>query len=73
MAKKNLFMGTAKDERSFLEKLTVAYAPFDDLVMRTARETGNTAAPECTQEESDTSDRKHGLGVKFAVRHLGSI
>ncbi len=68
MTKKKLFMGETADERSLLEKLTVAYAPMDDLVMQSARELAAKDA-----EEPDTSLRKYGLGVKFAVKHLGSI
>ena len=68
MAKKKLLIGKTADERSFLERLTIAYAPIDMHMMQSTREIS------CQQsEEADTSDRKLGLGVKFAVRHLGSI
>ncbi len=73
MTKKHLLMSDTEDKRSFLEKLTVAYAPIDELVIRSARETGDAKAVEEETKEPDTSHRKHGLGVKFAVRHLGSV
>lgn len=73
MTKKNLFMGETEDKRSFLEKLIVAYAPIDELVIRSARENGDANAAGEETDEPDTSHRKHGLGVKFAVRHLGSV
>lgn len=73
MTKKYLFMSETEDKRSFLEKLTVAYAPIDELVMRSARETAETEAVNSSAADADTADRKYGLGVKFAVRHLGSI
>lgn len=68
MAKKKLFIGETANERSFLQRLTVAYAPMDTHIMQTARETAKNG-----KDEADTSDHRHGLGVKFAVRHLGSI
>ncbi|MBO6505353.1 MAG: hypothetical protein JJ850_09460 [Kordiimonadaceae bacterium] len=73
MTKKKLFMGETKDERSFLEKLTVAYAPIDDMMLRASREIAKANAVKNGAHEADTSDRKYGLGVKFAVRHLGSV
>ncbi len=73
MPKKKLFSMDEKDQRSFLERLTIAYAPIDELVMRTARETAKKEAAKKDAEKTDTSDHKHGLGVRFAVRHLGSI
>lgn len=73
MTKKKLFTDSREDKRSFLEKLTVAYAPADDLVMYAAREIAKANAIKNSEHEPDTSDRKNGLGVKFAVRHLGSI
>ena len=72
MAKKKLFTGETLGERSFLQRLTVAYAPIDDHIMQTARETAKAEAEKC-EDEAGTSDRRQGLGVKFAVRHLGSI
>ncbi len=72
MAKNKLYISNADDKRSFLEKLTVAYAPIDELVMHRAREIAKEEVQKA-DPEADTSDRKHGLGVRFAVRHLGSI
>lgn len=72
MAKNKLYKFNAEDKRSFLEKLTVAYAPIDELVMHRAREIAKEETRNAASE-MDTSDRKHGLGVRFAVRHLGSI
>lgn len=72
MAKNKLYISNADDKRSFLEKLTVAYAPIDELVMHRAREIAREET-QTAASEADTSDRKHGLGVRFAVRHLGSI
>ena len=73
MTKKALCSNATRDTRSFLEKLLVAYAPVEDLVQRTAREIEAGKALKNSEQEPDTSDRKYGLGVKFAVRHLGSI
>lgn len=68
MTKKKLYFSNAEDKRSFLEKLTVAYAPIDDLVMRRAREISKE-----TTEQSDMPDHKHDHAVNFVVKHLGSI
>ncbi len=72
MTKKNLLFTTEDDKRSFLEKLTVAYAPIDDLVMRSARDikaAEDKRAPE-GQKEQANEEKAHNI---FAVRHLGSV
>ena len=73
MAKNTLHTDTTRDTPSFLEKLLVSYAPMDDLILRTTREIEHGKAMRNSDQEPDTSDQKYGLGVKFAVRHLGSV
>lgn len=71
MTKKKLFNTNEEDQRNFLERLTIAYAPIDEIVMQNAREIAKKEGQNTKQAHS--ADHKHGEGVKLAVRHLGSI
>lgn len=73
MAKNNLFVGSEEDTRSFLEKLTIAYAPMDDLVMFKARDTVREEGKKQAKGEAKSSTQGNDVRTNFTVRHLGSI
>lgn len=68
MAKKKLSIAQENDRRSFFEKLTVAYAPMDDLIMRTTRDTAKQAPA-----DAELTANNQDMRPRFSVRHLGSI
>lgn len=72
MSKKKLYNDSHSDQHDFFERLFVAYAPVDDLMIQAVREKKLKERIE-ERANGDASHRKLGLGVRFAVRHLGSI
>lgn len=69
---KNLFAGKTKEDRNFLEKLTIAYAPHDEIIRKAWLETRMDASFEGSPVNYDREE-KPTITLTHLVKHLGSI
>lgn len=69
---KNLFAGKTKDDRTFLEKLTIAYAPHDEIIRKARLETRLDASFEGSPVDYDREEEAT-IKLPHLAKHLGSI